>query len=201
MKRMGWIALALAAAGCGAEPQSSQGAEPVEQGAAAPQPGAPVNASAPADTGRASRFTPLSEAACPIKSEIEETGDWVRSCPGIAPYGVEWSSSDLREDLTLVRDDGSVDLGLPVIVANGAFDALGKQIEWRGPAGGSPDVLVVRVHVSGPTGKSDSGRLAIVKLGPKPCVAAIVGLKPGQSAEARAIADRQPLPPCLEAAQ
>lgn len=199
MKRMGWVALVLAAAGCGTQPQSNRTAEP-EQGAAA-QPGAPVNASVLADTGRASRFTPLSEAACPIKSEIEETGDWVRSCPGIAPYGVEWSSGDLREDLTLVRDDGPVDLGLPVMVANGAFDALGKQIEWRGPAGGAPDVLVVRVHVADQTGKNDSGRLAIVTLGPKPCVAAIVGVQPGQNAEARAIADRSPLPLCLKAAQ
>jgi hypothetical protein len=198
MKRIGWIALVLTVAGCGAEPQSNRTAGPVHE-AAAPQPSATANANLPADTGRASRFTPLSEAACRITSESEETGDWVRRCPGIAPYGVEWSSGDLREDLALVGDDGSVDLGLPVIVAKGAFDALGKQIEWRGPAGGAPDVLVVRVHVADQTGKTDSGRLAIVTLGPKPCVAAIVGVKPGQSAEARAIADRAPLPSCLKA--
>lgn len=76
-----------------------------------------------------------------------------------------------------------------------------KRIEWRGPAGGAPDVLAFRVHVAGPGGKNDRGRLAIVGLAPTPCLAAIVGVKSGQSDEARAIADRAPLPPCLTAAQ
>lgn len=200
MKRIGWLALAVMASGCGA-PQSNDGAEVNAEEVETAPAGAPSNARAPATPARSSQFTPLTDAACKLKSTEEETGDWVRTCPGVGGYTVEWSSGDLREDLTLVRGGTSTGLGLPVAVANGAFDALGKQVEWRGPAGGAPDMLVVRVHVADQTGKNDSGRLVIVRLEPTPCLAAIVGVKSGQSAQARAIADRAPLPSCLEAAQ
>jgi hypothetical protein len=115
---------------------------------------------------------------------------------GAGGYQLEWSSGDLRENLALVRAGKETSLDIPTKVANGAFDALGKTLEWRGPKGGAPDVLVVRVHVANAEGKSDSGRLAVIRLGKQPCVVAVVAPQAGQSDKARAIADGK-LPDCL----
>ena len=82
-------------------------------------------------------------------------------------------------------------------VAGGAFNSLGPTLEWRGPKGGPPDVLITRVHVViNEEGKSDSGRLAIARLGDSPCIVAVVAPQAGQSDKARAIADGK-LPDCL----
>lgn len=150
-----------------------------------------------AAAARASQYSPLDDKACGPEQVIEETGDWDRSCKGPAGYALEWSSGDLREDLAVIKDGNSTSLEIPAKVAGGAFDALGKTIEWRGPAGGAPDVLVVRVHVANAEGKSDNGRLAVVRLGSAPCIVAIVPVEAGQSERARAIADGK-LPDCLK---
>ena len=150
-----------------------------------------------AAAARASQYTKLDDKACGAEKVIEETGDWDRRCSGPAGYAIEWSSGDLREDLAVIKDGNSTDLQIPTKVAGGAFDALGKTIEWRGPAGGEPDVLVVRVHVANAEGKSDNGRLAVVRLGSAPCIVAIVPVGAAQSERARAIADGK-LPDCLK---
>ena len=147
-------------------------------------------------TGRSSQFTKLTESTCKLVETIEETGDWVRSCQGVGGHAVEWSSGDLRENLVVSKDGRKSSLEIPALVANGAFDRLGETVEWRGPGGSEPDVLVVRVHVAGPDGRDDSGRLAIARLSPSPCLVAIVPPGPEQSDRARTIADR-PLPDCL----
>jgi hypothetical protein len=145
---------------------------------------------------RVSLFTQLDDKACGKENILEETGDWDRRCMGAGGYQLEWSSGDLRENLALVRAGKETSLDIPTKVANGAFDALGKTLEWRGPKGGAPDVLVVRVHVANAEGKSDSGRLAVIRLGKQPCVVAVVAPQAGQSDKARAIADGK-LPDCL----
>ena len=139
----------------------------------------------------------LSKSACPLVEEDEETGDFSRRCPGVAGWTLIWSSSDLRDDLEVTRGKVAKDLDYPGLVAKGPFDAIGETVEWRGPAGGEPDVLVARVHVARPDGSSDSGRLAVARLGEKPCIVAIVPPGAGQSERARAIADGT-LPQCLE---
>ncbi len=146
---------------------------------------------------RVSHYSPLDDKACRTIEEIEETGDWTGACPGVAGYSLEWSSSDLRDDLAVISGKNRTDLQIPTLVANGRFDSLGKRAEWRGPAGGSPDVLIVRVHVAIAEGKSDSGRLAIARLAPTPCLVAVVPPGSGQSDRARAIADGK-LPHCLK---
>ena len=151
----------------------------------------------PAVPVRASRFTKVTDAACPLVEEDKETGDFSRRCPGIAGWTVLWTSSDLRDDLAIARGKVSKSLGYPSLVAKGPFDAIGETIEWRGPAGGEPDVLVARVHVARPDGSSDSGRLAVARLGEEPCIVAIVPPGAGQSDRARAIADGS-LPKCIE---
>jgi hypothetical protein len=147
--------------------------------------------------GRASQFTPIDDKSCRKTGEDSETGDWTGSCPGVAGYSLDWSISDLRDDLTVIRGGARSQLSIPTLVANGAFDSLGPKAEWRGPAGSAPDVLIVRVHVANVEGRSDSGSLAIARLNPSPCLVAIVRPGAGQSEKARAIADKT-LPACLK---
>lgn len=149
-----------------------------------------------AGAARVSQYTQLDDRSCGKESVLEETGDWNRRCKGAAGYQLEWSSGDLRENLAIIFGGRETNLDIPTKVAGGAFDALGKTLEWRGPKGKAPDVLVTRVHVANAEGKSDSGRLAVVRLGAQPCVVAVVAPQQGQSDKARAIADGK-LPDCL----
>ena len=177
-----WVFASLALAACG--PADGQG-------------NAAALTQAAANATRASVYTQLDDSSCGKENVLEETGDWDRRCKGAGGYALEWASGDLREDLALIKDGRSTDLAIPAKVSGGAFDSLGKTIEWRGPAGGEPDVLVVRVHVVvNHEGKSDAGRLALVRLGAAPCIVAVVPPGPGQSDRARAIADAK-LPDCL----
>jgi hypothetical protein len=148
---------------------------------------------------RESRFTKLNDAVCGTRHVWEETGDWARDCPAVKPFTLRWISGDLREDLLLFRGSREYPLDLPIRVAKGAFDTLGETIEWRGPRGKRADVLIVRVKVADSGGVEDGGHLAIFKLSPTPCLIAVVRPQPGQSDQARAIADRAPLPNCLPA--
>ena len=150
-----------------------------------------------AEPPRTSRFTRLEAKSCKLRSVERETGDWTRLCPGAGPFRLEWSSGDLRENLVVLRGSRRDDLDLWNRVAQGAFSSLGSTVEWRGPAGKAPDVLVVRVRIADENGREGSGHLAVIRLAPKACVAAIVPPQPGQSAAARAIADRSPPPDCL----
>lgn len=149
-----------------------------------------------AGAARVSQYTQLDDRACGKEHIIEETGDWDRKCKGAGGYDLEWSSGDLRENLVLIRSGKETSLDIPAKVAGGAFDSLGKTLEWRGPKGKAPDVLLTRVHVANAEGKNDSGRLAIIRLGARPCVVAVVPPQAGQSDRARAIADGK-LPACL----
>jgi hypothetical protein len=149
-----------------------------------------------AGAARVSQYTQLDDRFCGKENVIEETGDWDRRCRGAGGYQLEWSSGDLRENLTLMRGGKETNLDIPVKVAGGAFASLGRALEWRGPKSGAPDVLVARVHVANAQGKSDGGRLTVIRLGPAPCVVAVVAPQAGQSGKARAIADGK-LPDCL----
>ena len=141
---------------------------------------------------RASTYTKVSDADCTMIEENQETYDWTGSCAGVSGYSLEWSISDLRDDLEIIDGPSRTQLQIPSIVAMGKFDALGGTAEWRGPKDGRPDVLIVRVHVA-----DDAGSLAIARLGEKPCLVAVVPPGPGQSDRTRAIADG-PLPACLK---
>ena len=195
MRRLAPIVPFLALASCGQSdiPGNQLAAEAMSANA-----GTPASAArAPAVEAWASRFTRLDDQACGAERIIEETGDWDRDCKGVGGYTLEWGSGDLREDLTIIQGKARTNLDIPTIIAGGAFDSLGKTLEWRGPAGGAPDVLVMRVHVADAEGRNDSGRLAVARLTPTPCLVAIVPLGPEQSDRARAIADGK-LPDCLK---
>lgn len=151
---------------------------------------------ADAARARVSQFTQLDDRSCGKENIIEETGDWDRRCKGADGYQLDWSSGDLRENLSLIRGGGETNLDIPAKVAGGAFDSLGKTLEWRGPGEGTPVVLVLRVNVANAEGKSDRGRLTVIRLGDRPCIVAVVPPQAGQNDKARAIADGK-LPQCL----
>jgi hypothetical protein len=165
-----------------------------------------ANAVANADTvaadaspARSSVFTPLDEASCRTIAENRNEGPyWRRQCPGTSGYLVEWTESDLRQGLEVAKDGREIDLRLSGLVANGAFNHLGPRIEWRGDNGSPPDRMVVRVLVAdgAEPAKPDKSLLAVASLRPSPCLIAIIQPGPGQSEEARRIADG-PSRPCL----
>lgn len=187
--RVGAVAMLAVLAGCGGETAPpTRDPEPAAQQTAATSPDI-----AP---GRVSQFTTLDEKACKTSFSDAETGDWAGRCPGAGGYQLEWSVGDLRDDLEIIRGTTRTRLDIPGIVADGAFDSIGRTLEWRGPGGQAPDVLVARVHVARPDGSSDSGRLTVVRLGERPCIVAVVPPGAGQSDKARALADGK-LPDCL----
>jgi hypothetical protein len=175
----------------------------VERSEVATEPPPPVIenrvAAMPAEPGRTSQFTNLDPATCAIVAESPEGPYWRRLCPGVGGYSVEWAESDLRQGLELIDADGKRSgLRLSELVANGAFNRLGPRIEWRGRNGQNPETLSVRMFVANGADPDapDRSMLAIARLRPTPCLVAIVPPGPGQSAEARQIADGR-LPDCM----
>lgn len=155
----------------------------------------------PAETSpaRSSLFTPLDDAnRRTIEENLDEGPYWRRQCAGPAGHSVEWTESDLRQGLEILKDGRRSDLRLSELVGYGAFNHLGPRVEWRGDYGYPPDRMVVRVLVvdGAEPGKLDKSLLAVATLGPSPCVIAIVQPGPGQSDEARHILDG-PAQPCL----
>nr|WP_294847035.1 hypothetical protein [uncultured Sphingomonas sp.] len=144
------------------------------------------------ENGRSSRYVPLDASNCPQISVDKESAGWTRACPAVDGKILSWTSSDAREDLIV----GQADLALNHKVAKGAFSSLGPAVEWRGPTGQPADLLIVRVNVAqADTDKPDISKLAIVRLDPAPCVAAVVEPGPEQNEKAREIADGK-LPAC-----
>jgi len=200
MKRMMALLALVGLGACQREPAqtSNEGASDVATTEIASPPSASASAaddrSLPA--GRVSQYSSLGKDRCKLVEESEEGPYWRMRCDGPGGFSVDYTESDLRQNIAVLsRGGATTSLDLPSKVANGAFDRLGPTIEWRGPVGRAPDVMVVRVHVANDQGEDDNGRLAIARLTPKPCLVAVVAPQPGQSEKARAIADAPG--PCL----
>jgi hypothetical protein len=179
-----------------AENRTSAAAEEIES-AAAPVGNILWAPDATADTR--SRFTSIDPDKCRlIEQNLEEGGWWRRLCEGAAGYKLELSESDLRQDIEVIPADGRrSELGLSDIVANGAFNSLGKTAEWRGADPARPEALIVRLGVaSDPEGKKpDVSNLVVVRLKAPACIVAVVPPGSGQNEAARKIADGE-LPAC-----
>lgn len=158
-----------------------------------------VDAAGVAD--RRSQFTSIDPDKCKLLEENVEEGGWSRRlCDGLARYKLELTDSDLRQDIIVIPPNGQrKELGLTEIVANGAFNALGKTAEWRGANLADPDTLIVRLGVAAdPEGKKpDVSNLVVVRLKPAACIVAVVPPGAGQNEKAQAVADGE-LPECLE---
>lgn len=153
---------------------------------------------APEASARQSVLTKL-DGSCRLIEEDREEGSYsLRRCSGRGGWQVNWSESDLRQDLTLIGSDRkATELNLSALVAKGAFNSFGRTIEWRGPAGGKPDVLIARMNVAAgtETARPDISRLVVIRLEPSPCLVAVVEPSGSQSSKAR-IADGK-MPACI----
>ena len=202
MKQRILIAAAISAlCGCRAEPPANNN---VSEAALQNSTAEPLveNAMQERDAAnRRSQFTSIDPAKCKLLEENIEEGGWSRRlCDGLAGYKLELTDSDLRQDIVVIPASGQrSELGLTEIVANGAFNALGKTAEWRGAAPASPDALIVRLGVAAdPEGrKPDISNLIVARLKPVACIVAVVPPGASQNERAQAIADGQ-LPACLK---
>ena len=186
------VALTMALTACSPAPDETNGAETRAQ---APAPPAAVDrlSEKPASAARAAVFTELDSAKCRVVEENKEEGPyWLRRCPGHAGWKLDWSESDLRQGLSLISPGRrETELRLSDLVANGAFNSLGKTVEWRGPSGAGPDAMIVRTNVANGAEpeRPDISRLAVVRLIETPCLVAVVDPGPDQNEKARSIAD------------
>ena len=202
MKQRILIAAAISAlCGCRAEPPTNNN---VSEAALQNSTAEPLveNAMQERDAAnRRSQFTSIDPAKCKLLEENIEEGGWSRRlCDGLAGYKLELTDSDLRQDIIVIPASGQrSELGLTEIVANGAFNALGKTAEWRGADPASPDALIVRLGVAAdPEGrKPDISNLIVARLKPVACIVAVVPPGASQNERAQAIADGQ-LPACLK---
>ena len=144
---------------------------------------------------------------------MDQGGYWLEKCKGHAGWQFEWSGSDLREDIVLIAPGGEQsELRLTELVANGAFNSVGKTIEWRGADPDDPEALIVRkcrwwsgrsatvrmiVQRSSEDSWTEISRLVVIRLKAPACVVAVVEPGPGQNEQARKIADGE-LPDCLK---
>ena len=187
---------------CGCQPElpveNGTSEAPVQNEVAA-SPGQSV-VQADGAAGPRSQFTSIDPPSCKLLEENVEEGGWSRRlCGGLAGYKLELTDSDLRQDIIVIPANGRrSELGLTEIVANGAFNALGKTAEWRGPDLSSPDVLIVRLGVAAdPEGRRpDISNLIVARLKPSACIVAVVPPGSGQNEQARAVADGN-LPDCI----
>ena len=185
----------LAAAIAACSPAPEEGSNNVASDNAVvriPQPAAQVEAPVQSDA-RASAFTELSESRCRLIEENKEEGPyWLRRCPGHAGWQLDWGESDLRQGLSLIAADGKeTELRLSDLVAKGAFNSIGKTIEWRGKSAAAPEAMIIRMSVANgvETQLPDISRLAVVRLTGIPCLVAVIEPGAGQNERARRIAD------------
>ena len=155
----------------------------------------------PPAPARQSQFSSIDPATCQLLEENVEEGGWShRRCNALAGYTLELTDSDLRQDIIVIDPaQKRTELGLTEIVANGAFNALGKTAEWRGRDAAKPETLIVRLGVAPAADgtQPDVSNLVVVKLQPTPCIVAIVAPGSGHNEKARSIADGQ-APACVK---
>ena len=186
------LALILALAACSPTAEDTNAVVVAEVSADAPLTSAQEPA-APSHPTRDSVFTQLDMARCRILEENKEEGPyWLRRCPGHAGWQLDWSDSDLRQGLTLISPQGrETELNLSDLVAMGAFNRLGKTVEWRGENPNKPEALIVRMSVANGVEPRlpDISRLAVVRLTQTPCLVAVIEPGARQNDRAREVAD------------
>lgn len=200
----GWsrVVGAVALAGCS---RAETEAPNAETNAAAPSAPAAANAvigNPSTPSGNVSRFTAEGLNKCRLVEKNEEEGPYYRHrCPGIGGYQYEVVESDLRQSLVIIGTGGRRDdVSLAGVAGGGGFSILGPTFDWRGPVGKPPRTMTVRFSVNESTEPNvpATSYLVVIRLAAPACPVAAVPPGPGQSDKARAIADREKLPPCVE---
>ncbi len=164
----------------------------------------PVSPRAPGAAGPNGVLTSIDPAKCDLITRLTEEAGYSRHrCFGVAGYRVEVVESDLRQNLELIRPDGTTtSLNLSSLVAGGGFSSLSETAEWRGADLRRPRTLTVRYGVNEDPDPAVAPRsyLVVIRLAAPACVVARIAPGPRQSEVARAVADSARLPQCLGSA-
>ena len=191
------LLIALCAAGCQPRTPAGMAATPEPAPRAAPAaPTAHPDAALPA-AARSSRYAELKDCRL-LEARPDEAGYRLTECDGPARHALRVVESDGRFNV-MVRVPGGEFTSLRLSeLGNGAFSQLGERVEWRGAGAGEafvPDMLVLRyavADVSADPARETSYLVPVALAGEGPCVAALVKPGPGQSDQARRIADAAP---------
>lgn len=144
-------------------------------------------------------YTTLDADRCRTTEQNLDEGWISQRCPGTAGYALDVSEGDLRQTVDVVAPGGAVfplDLGGTV---SSAFSAVGPRAEWR-LAGQRPVALIVRLGANEDVEHPERtvSRLAVARVSPRgACVVAVVQPAADMNAQARRLADRAALMPCL----
>ncbi|MEN3972856.1 hypothetical protein WJS89_09270 [Sphingomicrobium sp. XHP0235] len=141
---------------------------------------------------------------CTTVRLYEEGGGFEESCEGPSGWKLTYTQSDLRENLVLIDAEGTEhELALSEQIAKGAFNDLGRTVEWRSAEGSSdPRAMIVRMNVAQPDPMSaDRSVLGVVRLDGPVCLIGTVPPGPGQNVAARKLADREQLSDCLDGSE
>lgn len=134
--------------------------------------------------GVTSGYSRLDRDACTLITNVEETGDNSRRCPGWGGRTLILGSGDGREDVDVDRSNEVWD-SLP------AFNRIGPRVEWRA-RGGRPFAIIYRYLLTAPQNRGRTV-LAVETLpggGGGGCLVALVdGEVANANARARRIAD------------
>ena len=177
-----------------ASPEAAATADEDDDGVALDEEGRMIRDAPPQN----SRYTDLGD--CETVREYEEGGGFEARCEGAGEWTLTYTQSDLRENLVLVDGEGEeTSLDLSASLANGAFNDLGRTLEWRmGEDGTAARALIFRLNVARPDPMAaDDSKLGVVRLDGPVCLIGSVPPGPGQNVAARKLADRDPLPDCL----
>ncbi|MFD0738501.1 hypothetical protein ACFQZQ_04265 [Lysobacter koreensis] len=158
---------------------------------------APAPSSAAPASTRSSVYADLGDCRV-IGSQPDEAGYRESECAAPAGFALRHVEADGRGNL-LVRKPGGefVSLRLPE-QRGGAFSQIAPRVEWRGSGDGDAfvsDVLVLRYLAwedPADPKKQTAYLIPVALAGDRPCVAAFIAPGPGQSAEARRVADSAP---------
>jgi hypothetical protein len=139
-----------------------------------------------------------------IERDDQAAGYLLESCSGVGGYKLMVRSQDDRQDITVVRPNGSkqeLNLGQ---IGGGGFSNLGEKVEWRVTRRNGkivPIALIVRFSVvtDPSTPEKATSYLVVSKITPQQ-VCRIGEIAPGPNAneEARRMADSSADKPCVK---
>jgi opacity protein-like surface antigen len=148
-------------------------------------------------------YTDLGGKKCRvIEKDAEAAGYLLEQCPGIAGYQLQVASGDDRQNIIVIKSDGSkheLNFGQ---IGGGGFSNVGAKAEWRVRRQQGklmPVALIVRFDVTtGGDGKSVS-YLTVTKITPqKICLIDPIAPGPNQNEKARRLADDSANKPCFD---
>ncbi|HEX8708360.1 MAG TPA: hypothetical protein VF723_08980 [Pyrinomonadaceae bacterium] len=139
-----------------------------------------------------------------LERDDDAAGYLLQQCPGVAGYKVQVMSGDDRQNIIVVKPDGSkheLNFGQ---IGGGGFSDVGAKVEWRVARQRGrlvPIALIVRFNISEDSSNPQkiTSYLTVTKITPrKICLIDTVHPGPNANEEARRLADGSASKPCFE---